>query len=386
MAFKKSLQVELNQYFDSLSVVPVTKVALVKARKKLKVAFFEDFFSLLVERFYQAAPVKRFKGLRLWACDGSAVKLPDNADTRSFGTHTNQYGAVASVKLLCYFDLLNHLLARLWLKNKRIQEIRLVQPHVKDLPKDVLSIYDRHYGSHLMVFLHQQYGSPCLIRMKAACDYKHIKAFLCSGKQQATITEPLQERAWREVRKMGLNKSKYHQITYRLIRVELSTGETEVLLTTLLSPFFTVDDFAWLYGKRWGVETCFDQLKNLFKAPVFSGYSALVCKQDLWAVAILFNLQTLVMLAAEPQLKKRCSKRKTPYQINRNVSLDSLKRKLQSLFLSGLKVLKDTLDFLLERFLKSLERVLQVEPRPRIKKKSRLNARHQTEYNYKAAI
>jgi hypothetical protein len=24
-----------------------------------------------------------------------------------------------------------------------------VEPYVKDLPKDVLSIYDRHYGSHL---------------------------------------------------------------------------------------------------------------------------------------------------------------------------------------------------------------------------------------------
>jgi hypothetical protein len=133
-------------------------------------------------------------------------------------------------------------------------------------------------------------------------------------------------------------------------------------------------------------ETCFDQLKNLFKAPVFSGYSALVCKQDLWAVAILFNLQTVVITAAEPELKKRCAKRKTPYQINRNVSLDSLKRKLHHLFLSGLQALKSTLDSLAERFLKSIQRVLHVEPRQRIKKMSRLNERHQTEHNYKAAI
>jgi hypothetical protein len=367
-------------------------VALVKARKKLKVAFFEDFFALLVEQFYKLAPVKRFKGLRLWACDGSVVKLPDNADTQTIGTHTNQHQTVASVKLLCYFDLLNGVIARLWLKNKRICELRLVEPHLKDLPKDVLSIYDRHYGSHLdrpftvCVFLHQHFGSPCLIRMKTSCSFKSITAFLASGKEQTIVTEPLQQRAWRQLRKMGLNKSSYHQVTYRLIRVELSTGETEVLLTTLLSPLFSVADFAWLYGKRWGIETCFDQLKNLFKAPVFSGYSALACKQDLWSVAILFNLQTVVITAAEPELKKRSANRKTPYQINRNVSLDSLKRKLHNLFLSGLKALKSTLDFLLERFLKSIERVLQVEPRQRIKKMSRLNERHQTEFNYKAAI
>ncbi len=84
-----------------------------------------------------------------------------------------------------------------------------------------------------------------------------------------------------------------------------------------------------------------------------------------WAVAILFNLQSILILAAEPELKKRCSKRKTPYQINRNVSLDSFKRKLHSLFLSSLKALQNTLDFLLDRFLRFVERVLEVEPRQR---------------------
>jgi hypothetical protein len=185
---------------------------------------------------------------------------------------------------------------------------------------------------------------------------------------------------------MGIAKSKYHLITYRLIRVVLSTGEVEVLLTSLLSPAFTVADFAFLYGKRWGVETCFDQLKNLFKAPIFSGYSALVCRQDLWSVAIMFNLQTILMLAAEPLLKERCKHRKHLNQINRNVSLESLKRGLKCLFVSGWRSLLEKLSFLLHSFLESLERILIVEPRPRKPKMSRLNARHQTEFNYKAAI
>jgi hypothetical protein len=39
---------ELNYYFDALSLDPPTKVAFIKARRKLKVDFFELFFSLLV--------------------------------------------------------------------------------------------------------------------------------------------------------------------------------------------------------------------------------------------------------------------------------------------------------------------------------------------------
>ncbi len=134
------------------------------------------------------------------------------------------------------------------------------------------------------------------------------------------------------------------------------------------------------------METCFDQLKNLFKAPLFSGYSALACKQDLWSVAIMFNLQTILILAAEPLLKEKCKKRKRAYQINRNVSLASLKSGLTSLFVNGWKSVLDTLSFLIHRFLESLERILIVEPRPRKPKMSRLNARHHTEFNYKAAI
>jgi hypothetical protein len=340
---------------------------------------------LLVEQFYKRAPIKRFKGYRLWACDGSVVKLPDNVDTQTIGTHKNQHLTVASVKLLCYFDVLNKMIARLWLKNKRIGEIRLVEPYIKELPKDVLSIYDRNFGAHIIIFLHRHHGSNCLIRMKKG-GFHQVRNFLASGLMEMLVTETLQERAWRELRKTGLPKSKYHTLTYRLIRVELSTGEIEVLLTTLLSPAFTVADFAWLYGKRWGVETCFDQLKNLFKAPIFSGYSALACKQDLWAVAIMFNLQTILMLAAQPLLQERCKKRKRTYQINRNVSLAGLKSALTHLFVRGWKSLLDTLSFLIHRFLESLERILVVESRPRKPKMSRLNARHQTEFNYKAAI
>jgi hypothetical protein len=311
--------------------------------------------------------------------------LPDNADTQTIGTHTNQHLTVASVKILCYFDVLNKIIARLWLKNKRIGEIRLVEPYIQELPKDVLSIYDRNFGAHIIIFLHRHYGSHCLIRMKKA-GFHQVRNFLASGLKETLVTETLQERAWRELRKTGLPKSKYHTLTYRLIRVELSTGETEVLLTTLLSPAFTVADFAWLYGKRWGVETCFDQLKNLFKAPIFSGYSSMACRQDLWSVAIMYNLQTILMQAAEPLLKERCKHRKRDYQINRNVSLESLKRGLKGLFISGWKSLLDSLCFLLHRFLESIERIVEVEPRPRKPKMSWLNARHQTEFNYKAAI
>ena len=368
-----------------MSLPAPSKSAFCKARLKLQVLFFENFFAHFVTCFYRWAPIKRYKGFRLWACDGSAIKLPDNADTRSIGTHTNQHGTCASVKLLCYYDLLNCILTRFWLKNKRVQELYSLKEHIGEIPQDVLSIYDRHYGSHLLLFLHQHFGSHCLIRLRV--DFSNtVKAFLSSGQAQSIICEHLNEHAWVELRKMGYKKSKYHLITYQLIRVELSSGESEVLMSSLLTEDFTVADFADLYRQRWGIETCFDYLKNIFKAPVFSGYSTQACSQDLFSVAIMFNMQTLLIASAAPAMTSKCDKRKASYQINRNVSLESLKRNLPAIFTAGLSLLKATLAFLLSRFLQSLERVRLYRSKPRKEKILRANNRHQTEYSYKPAI
>lgn len=77
------------------------------------------------------------------------------------------------------------------------------------------------------------------------------------------------------------------------------------------------------------------------------------------------------MLAAEPLLKERCKQRKRAYQINRNVSLESLKRGLKGLFANGWRSLLDKLSFLIHRFLETLERMVEVDPRPRKHKMSR---------------
>jgi hypothetical protein len=49
----------------------------------------------------------------------------------------------------------------------------------------------------------------------------------------------------------------------KLIKVRLESGESEVLMTSLLGrEKYRMRDFKWLYDKRWGVETHPDRLKN----------------------------------------------------------------------------------------------------------------------------
>lgn len=75
---KSTLCVELDQFFSRLDTgeKSPTKSALIQARQKLLPRFFKDMFMLSVSLFYQWYKIKRWKGMRLWASDGTGFGLP----------------------------------------------------------------------------------------------------------------------------------------------------------------------------------------------------------------------------------------------------------------------------------------------------------------------
>ena len=76
------------------------------------------------------------------------------------------------------------------------------------------------------------------------------------------------------------------------VRVKLSTGETEVLMTTLLDTYaYPAEEFKAVYGARWNEETFFNRLKNIFELERFRsgplrgrGYSVLAINQDVQGI------------------------------------------------------------------------------------------------------
>jgi len=62
------------------------------------------------------------------------------------------------------------------------------------------------------------------------------------------------------------------QIKVRFVRIILSTGETEVLVTSLLdSEKYTTQMLKELYHLRWGIETFLGVLKERLKIDNFTG-------------------------------------------------------------------------------------------------------------------
>lgn len=370
-----------------------TKSALCQARKKLKADFFQDLFERSVSAFYEHhQKAKRWKNYRLWACDCTVQILPDNEETRKIGIHKNQYKEVASIKLSCYFDIFNKILTSVSTHSKQTTDLKAcLQNQVQNIPKDVIAIYDRGYGSHIIPFWHDKNGSKYLIRLKTTFSNTVLK-FIQSTDNEVYITEPLSEKTYKRLEESGIRKSKLDSISYRLVKVALPTGETEVLMTNLDNSF-TIRDLAELYRRRWGIETAFFCLKSYQMLGTFSGYSEQVVRQDIWCNLRFYNLQSITNLEANLQAeqisqkrKKKPSKRKKKenggYQLNRNIGAGVLRNYFFALWQKQEKDLEIVLEEMQKYYLQSIEMVKphKVE---RKRKMIRTNDRHVTEMNYK---
>jgi hypothetical protein len=115
-AMKRSLSIETADFFShAMQGESCTKQAFSKRRGKLKPAFFHACNKELVDSYYRhyASQVKRWKGLLLWAVDGSTIPLPATESLRkAFGGAGNQHTidpASVTARICLFYDVLNRL-------------------------------------------------------------------------------------------------------------------------------------------------------------------------------------------------------------------------------------------------------------------------------------
>ncbi|MCB9052397.1 MAG: IS4 family transposase [Lewinellaceae bacterium] len=386
---KSTLCVELDRFFDWLKAgeFSPTKSALVQARQKLLPKFFKDMFLFSARLFYECFKAKRWKGMRLWAADGTGFRLPDEEWLgEEFGWHGNQHNRVPSCRLLAYYDLLNQILTAAQFHTRYVAETVVAQRSIAEIPRDVCTVYDRGHASHTIPFLHQHYGSHCIIRMPVGFS-NTAKAFVASGKKEQIITERLSYKSRIVLNSLGLPVNAQTTITYRLIRVILPTGEVEVLLTTLLdTKRFKRGYFSEIYRKRWGIETCFHVIKSFLELANFSAYTVNNCWQDIYAHFINYNIQTALFTAKEREIKKVNKRRQHDYKPNRNVAAGLLKRFLVKIMLRPAKELKHWIKDFYRQIIQTMEPIRPEKNKERRRRLMRGAERHIYEANYRRAL
>jgi|WetSurMetagenome_2_1015567.scaffolds.fasta_scaffold147078_1 hypothetical protein len=378
----KSLQLSLNELIPKLglSSSSVSNVAYVKAKKKFKhTAFIELNRIAVVETMYEDGDYKTYKGFRILATDGSKIQLPDTDELKEeFGvmTYNNKAHNVSGEHVFALgsvlYDVLNRIALDARLLPCKTYEVTAAREHLKavrglapamgGLTSKDIATYDRGYHSYLTMAATIQAGAQFLVRCKRGSGMKVVDEIL-DGKGDddriETVTMPGRQAGRGEYK--GLPTS----LTVRFVRVELDTGEYEVLATSVLDhDVLTLADLKELYHLRWGIETFYGVMKTRLVLENFSGYSAETIRQDFFSTVFLCGMESIFIMDAEEELGEQ--KGGYPKKVNKAVSFSAIKARAFELFLSD-KPIDETLEELTELFHTSPTIVRSDRNTPRVK-------------------
>ncbi len=332
----KSMQLVLNEFFKRLKKPPITSSAFSQARKHLKAeAFIELNREAIVAVMYEDEDYKRYKGFRLLGIDGSKVHLPsEKAIIEKFGgtakNHlSEQIAPFGLVSVL--FDVLNHIALDAVLAPGKSYEVDLAQAHLAYVQPHDLLIFDRNYPSYLWLAALGQRQADFLGRCSRSSFKAVQEMFAGQGADSQLVTLKVNGKRQKKVRQLGLPE----QITVRLVRLTLASGETEVLITSLLDEeLFPTEDFGDLYFQRWGSETFYDLLKNRLLLENFTGKTVAAVEQDFYATIYISGLETLLTREANQKLQSKAHTNRYPQKVNQAVSFNALKNRMIDLLLT----------------------------------------------------
>lgn len=388
---KRSMSIELIDFFEELESVDqiCTGSAFTQARYQIKWSLFKDLFEKSSELFYatKTEEIKYWKGFRLRGCDGSTLNLPDTASIRSFfGSHCNQSVSFTQARMVCGYDILNDIITQAEVNSIKVGEKQFAINQLDQTDDNVISIYDRNFASFELLYLHLLKKKHFIIRSKLSFN-NVVKDFVASGKSSANVEFKATRTALNNLKLQGYEISMSTTIPVRLERIELDSGITEILITSLLdTKEFSNEDLKWAYNKRWGSETNYDALKNKLELELFTGHKPAAVLQDFFSTVFVYNLNAILVRDCDEELEQINQTRQLNYKINRNVSIGLTKpRLIKLLFTADEDQIIESLNFLKTYFLKNLQPEIPDRSYKRDKKKQRSRYRIRPLTNYKRA-
>lgn len=333
----KSMQIVLNEFFEKLDREAASSSAFTQARSHLShKVFIELNQEAIIDVCYGDGEYERYKGYRLCGVDGSKIYLPkeEKIIAEFGGSAANQYSTDITPYALgsVLYDLLNHVAIDSLLAPADAYEVELAIEHLAHTTEKDLLLFDRNYPSYRFLSTLMKENRAFVIRCSAGSFSAVRRMFKGNGPDSQIVTLSVPSSQSKEINKLDLPR----QITVRLVRVMLDTGEMEVLITSLVDDIeHPTADFKALYFLRWGSETFYDLLKNRLQIEHFTGKTVESVKQDFYAAIYISGLETLLTGKAQSILQKRSEENKYPLQINHAISFNSIKNHVFALLLDS---------------------------------------------------
>lgn len=387
---KKTLSVEIEKFFEELNTgKPCTVSAFSLQRMKLSPSFFYSWNMVLWTKFYSeyGSRAKRWRGFRVLGCDGSNISLVNKPELQEyFGGQTNQSASFVQAKTFYCYDVLNKIILFPQIAPYRYSELRMAYDIVERscIEDDMLLIFDRNFSNYKMAALLQwkEKEIKYLIRVKDSLNF--AKKFVRSKKQSAVIEIFPSPASITGLRECGYVVKKDTPLKIRLIRVKLSAGKIEVLMTNLWEEEgYLTGEFKKLYSMRWGVESNIDFQKNILQLEALSGLTPITVIQDFYATVFVSNLHFLLIRQAQEIINNEMTGKKYPMQVNNNKAFGKIKENLIQLFISEKPA--EILKTLNSYFIRAPLPIRKNRSFPRLRKNPMTKSKFRTFTNFKPA-
>ncbi len=275
--------------FPSLSLKAITPEAVCHARARLGVDPVRLLFEMLGS---EVKPAPSFRGLRVWAMDGSAFNTADTpSNSKRFGRPKASRGTTAfpQLRIVPLVDVTSRQLRAVVVQRCNGSERDAAATLLKSLRRGDLVLWDRGFSAAWLFAVARKRRVHVLGRI--ASSWKPIVVKRLGPGDSIVIVQG-------DVPKKYRTGSARVAVRMRMIEYQIDGGETIRLLTDLMSPnTYPALELAKLYHARWECELAYDEIKNHL-ATVATGGLELVFRsktpdgvlQEVYGLLTLYNL------------------------------------------------------------------------------------------------
>lgn len=344
----RTLRIELREFGrDSGMRDPISAPGYLKQREKLNPAAVAMLMRHHARQVYADGDAPTWRGMHVLAIDGSSVDVPTNAATlEAYGGSSAEHGkAQAFCGLSALFDVVARQVVGLEVAPGNFDERAFVPAHARSAREAVggdpfVLVMDRGYPSFPLLAWLSDNGVPYLMRAQSAFMSAEFEEAEAAG-GDAVCEFDFGYRRIAGVRRRGPEAFRallgHAPIEVRCVLADIGGEGPERLVTNLPASEFSPDDLKELYHLRWGVETCFQMLKDRLQVENMTGTRPVLIEQDVYASAYLLNVAFDIANEADAAAAEAGApgRRKHRMTVNRSFALGVVKDELLGMLAAG---------------------------------------------------
>jgi hypothetical protein len=278
----------------------VASSALAQARSRLGADPMEWLFLRTSgEWSHRSADEHRWRGLALYAVDGTTLRVADSVENREhFGGHDSgrheggrdeRQSGYPMLRLVVLMAVRSHLIAAAEFGPYAVDERRYAESMWSRVPDDSLVLVDRQYlqSGVLVPLMSTGINRHWITRAKTSTKFTTVQRL---GRGDEIVRFNVRHQARKK------DPTLPREFEARAIRYQRKGYPPQILLTSLLDKErFPADEVKALYHERWEIELGFGEIKTdmLERLETIRSKSPVAVAQEMWGLLIAYNLVRL---------------------------------------------------------------------------------------------